>query len=209
MPVSWNIARIKKKKKKKRVQCSNVAVRNRCLHMEIVWGVIYDMFRAWTEISVTQNFHAERLVGSGRSRSLKRRLIFERNWNGSVHLRAKLGKNLWKLKIYGAIPTNHRRPWCNLNLLYSVRNKTGEEEDEVTFSMCERWLSVLLKRAERGNVLVLYTQLSAIHPVWVLLLRLAEPEQEAPPFFSLLSTENPNKLFLLIRLMLIWSGLFL
>lgn len=57
------------KKKKKKVQFSNVAVRNRCLHMEIVWDVIYDMFRAWAEISVTRNFQAERLAGSGRSDS--------------------------------------------------------------------------------------------------------------------------------------------
>lgn len=125
-----------------------------------------------------------------------------------------------KTKNTNAIPTNHRRPWCNLNLLCSVRNKTGEEEDEVTFldtrraGTCARCVSgdsVFYWNGPREEMYSFYTH--SCRPFiqfWFFCSAWQSPNRKPPFFFfSLLSTENPNKLLLLIRLMLIWSGLSL
>lgn len=119
----------------------------------------------------------------------------EWNWNGVAHLRAKLGKNLRKRRNiqYNIYPPPR---WFRMQLeplrhSETLKNTFARQKDEKRqntckfqtvlthmYMVCERWLSVLQKQgvlffffsAARGNVLVLYTQLLAIHRGRVLLL---------------------------------------
>lgn len=124
-----------------------------------------------------------------------------------------------KTKNTNAIPTNHRRPWCNLNLLCSVRNKTEEEEDEVTLSIRDALAHVLDVWAVTQCFTETGRERKCTRSIHTAVGHSSSSGSSAPLgrartgsplfFFSLLSTENPNKLLLLIRLMLIWSGLSL